>query len=239
MSSTALARHRGLNEATAGRLLRTLVAEGLVRREASTGRYHVDPFLWVRLNPILLNASSLGIGIRFVLQQLAARAGVTAMLVCADVGRYRGVPCSYATPQRAAHYDPAHDRYPPLHSTAGGKCYLAFQPESVTEEYIARGLSAETENTVTSPVKLREQLAAIRRRGYAVTREESTPGAAAVAVPVINPSGEVLATVGLVPLRADLTDHNVGRWVPLLRAAATTLSRVLTAEWLRRMASGR
>ncbi len=239
MSLTELARHRGLQEATAGRLVRTLVAEGVARRESSTGRYHVDPVFWLRLSPILESVSSLESTVEFVLERLATHAGATAALVCPDAGRYHAVVCSHALPQRPAYFDPARDRYPPLHSTAAGKCYLAFQSEAAVEEYIGHGLSAETKHTITSAAELRRELAAIRGQGYAVSRDESIPGAGELAVPVTTSRGEVSATVALVPLSADLTDSSVSRWLPLLRVAAETLGRVLTAEWFRRAARER
>ncbi len=237
MSLTELARHRGLQEATAARLVRTLAAEGVARREPSTGRYHVDPVFWLRLAPVLQSASSLESTVKFVLERLAAHAGATATLVCPDAGRYHAVVCSHALPQVPAYFDPTQDRYPPLHSTAAGKCYLAFQPKSVVEEYIGQGLSAETEHTITSPDDLRRELDVIRRQGHAVSKEESISGAAEVAVPVADAAGDVPAALALVPLAADLTDSNVSRWLPLLRIAGSRLGRVLTADWFRRAAA--
>jgi DNA-binding IclR family transcriptional regulator len=239
MSLTELARHRGLEPATAGRLIRTLAADGLARREPTTGRYHVDPVFWLRLSPILRGISSLESTLEFVLKRLAAHAGATAALICPDAARCHAVVCSHALPQAPAYFDPDRDRYPPLHATASGKCYLAFQPESAVDEYIAHGLSAETEHTITSAADLRRDLAGIRSQGYAVSKEESIPGAGELAVPVSSSRGEVSAALALVPLSADLTEANVSRWLPLLRVAGETLGRVLTADWFRRVTGRR
>lgn len=239
MSLSELARHRRLQTATAGRIIRTLVAEGVARREPSTGRYHVDPVFWLRLSPILESISSMESAVAFILQRLAAHAGATAALVCPDAARYHAVVCFHALPQTPTYFDPARDRYPPLHSTASGKCYLAFQPESAVDEYIAHGLSAETEHTITSAEELRRELAGIRDQGYALSKEESIPGAGGVAVPVSSSRGEVPAALALAPLSADLTDRSVSRWLPLLRVAAATLGRVLTADWFKRVTARR
>lgn len=72
-----------------------------------------------------------------------------------------------------------------LHTTALGKSMLAVMPDWRVEEIIERrGLPKLTENTITDEAELREELATIRDRGYAVDDEERLEDIRCVAAPV-------------------------------------------------------
>ena len=86
----------------------------------------------------------------------------------------------------------------PLHCSAAGKAILAALPESRTREIIdQRGLEEVTENTITDRDELFEELDAIRERGVAFNREESTMGLNAVGTSVVTASGEVLGALSV------------------------------------------
>ncbi|MFB6129452.1 MAG: IclR family transcriptional regulator [Salinigranum sp.] len=74
----------------------------------------------------------------------------------------------------------------PLHVTACGKAIMAHMPEERIAEILDRyELAERTENTVTDPSKLEEELAEIRECRYALNDEELIPGLRAVAVPIV------------------------------------------------------
>ena len=107
----------------------------------------------------------------------------------------------------------------PLHATGVGKVLLAAAPPEVVEQAL-RSLTRMTRHTVVEPGRLRRELAEVRRRRYARTSEEMSPGAASLAVPVQveRPRGPVVvAALGIVvpPHRRDLP-----RLVPVLEVAA-------------------
>lgn len=84
-----------------------------------------------------------------------------------------------------------------LHTTSCGKAMLAFMPEDVREEYLSRPLPACTENTITDPVRLREQFARIRANGYATENMESELGTSCVGVPIISRSSGVMGALSI------------------------------------------
>lgn len=110
----------------------------------------------------------------------------------------------------------------PLHCTAGGKVLLAHLPEPRRAELLtASGMERLTERTVTLAGALEAELAEVRSAGYAVAVEEYETGLNAVAAPVRDRSGSVVAALSVCgpayrldeDRRADLT-------VPLLRGRA-------------------
>ena len=80
----------------------------------------------------------------------------------------------------------------PLHCTALGKAFLAFgQAEPPSE------LGGYTSRTLTTKQALAEDLARVRRLGYAVDDEEFANGIRCVARPIYDESGFMIAAVGL------------------------------------------
>lgn len=81
----------------------------------------------------------------------------------------------------------------PLYASAAGKAILAGLPEARAREIVGRNdLERMTENTITDPGRLFEDIERTRERGYAINEEESTPGLHAVGVSVTDSDGEVI-----------------------------------------------
>lgn len=72
-----------------------------------------------------------------------------------------------------------------LHASSNGKAILAYLPEEQTARYVERGLPAVTPHTITQPARLYDELALIRRRGYAVANEELQEGVVSVAAAIL------------------------------------------------------
>lgn len=81
----------------------------------------------------------------------------------------------------------------PAHTSALGKVLYAFDALPLPGEPLER----LTRNSVGSMETLRRQLADIRRRGYAATREELEVGLNAVAAPVRGADRRVIAALGI------------------------------------------
>ena len=102
---------------------------------------------------------------------LAVREGLSALYVERISGR-ESVPVVSQVGSRL-----------PLHATGVGKVLLAAAPHDVVEQAL-RSLTRITRHTVVEPGRMRRELAEVRRRRYARTSEEMSPGAASLAVPV-------------------------------------------------------
>lgn len=85
-----------------------------------------------------------------------------------------------------------------LHSTALGKCILAFLPDERVDEIVAtHGLPASTAKTVTTRDALDDALRDIRERGYAIDDEERLKGLRCVAAPILSNDDRVLGAVSV------------------------------------------
>lgn len=86
-----------------------------------------------------------------------------------------------------------------VHAAAIGKCILAFSSEGVVRQAIQKtNFTPFTEYTITSVEKYLDELKTIRTLGYAKNDREESLQQIAVAAPLRNHEGEVVAAISLV-----------------------------------------
>jgi IclR family pca regulon transcriptional regulator len=84
----------------------------------------------------------------------------------------------------------------PAHATSMGRVLLAWAPEEQVDELLTRrSLRAPTPKTITDVAVLREELARVRRQGYAIVSEELEHGLLSASAPVRDRSGAVVAAL--------------------------------------------
>ena len=115
-------------------------------------------------------------------------------------------------------------RSTPLHCVASGKVLLAALAEREVLRIVRRGLVAYTERTITELEPLLEELARIRRRGYATAIGEYELGLNAVAAPVHDARGNVIAAVDIWGPAFRLTPRRIPELAAQAREAAAAIS---------------
>ncbi|WP_418280608.1 IclR family transcriptional regulator [Halorubrum sp. DTA98] len=86
----------------------------------------------------------------------------------------------------------------PLYSSAAGKAILAHLPEPKRDSLIdSFEFEGTGPNTITNSAELREDLAEIRDRGYALNLEESTGGVHAIGTCINGRNGEVIGALSV------------------------------------------
>ena len=85
-----------------------------------------------------------------------------------------------------------------VHCASMGKVILAFMDESITENILNKlNFEAMTKNTFTNLGSFKNELKKIKQKGYAYNNEELEMGLRAVAAPIFNHTGEVIAAINL------------------------------------------
>ncbi|MEY4363038.1 MAG: hypothetical protein RLZZ24_390 [Pseudomonadota bacterium] len=116
----------------------------------------------------------------------------------------------------------------PLHCTASGKLFLSLMSSERRENLIRQiALPRMTANTLVTQKDLRQECERIARDGYAMDREEFIPGLLAVAVPVLDPQGQVRAAIALHGPSIRLSMKTALSRLPALRAAAKRMTGLL------------
>ena len=121
----------------------------------------------------------------------------------------------------------------PLHCGSFGKVLLAFQQPHLIERVLAQPLQQVTERTVVDATVLREQLAAIRSRGHAISDSEVEAGTRSVSTPVWSKVGELL---GSITVAAPSVRMPAARTRELLTLMEDTGKAIATA-WAERSAT--
>jgi DNA-binding IclR family transcriptional regulator len=115
-----------------------------------------------------------------------------------------------------------------LHCSAVGKCLLAYLPEAEFLRLVRdRGLTRNNENTVTSIRRLKNQIAQIRRAGYAVEDEEGEIGCRCVGAPVFDHSGNAIAAISVAGTTAQIPSEEFASFGQLVRQTASDISQAL------------
>jgi IclR family pca regulon transcriptional regulator len=114
----------------------------------------------------------------------------------------------------------------PACATALGKLLLAHLPEAEQRELLARvKLVKHGPNTITAKRALRAELDQVLEAGFAVNDEELAAGLHAIAVPIRDQAGEVLAAVGLSAQGSSVSlEQMVNRLSPHLLSTAQRIS---------------
>jgi DNA-binding IclR family transcriptional regulator len=114
----------------------------------------------------------------------------------------------------------------PLHATANGKVLIADLDDRALGDLLGK-LQQYTKQTVTTAKKLRDELAEVREQGYAVAVDELEVGLAAVAAPIRNAHGDVIASMSVSGPTFRLPDKRIDEIVPVLVEAAAEVSHRL------------
>ena len=97
-------------------------------------------------------------------------------------------------PQRLIKLSLERGRRLPLHAGASSKVLLAFQNDEFIADYIEhKNLENLTDKTITEPDYLLVELKLTRERGYSLSDSEVDDGAKAVAAPIFEHNGNLLA----------------------------------------------
>ncbi len=113
----------------------------------------------------------------------------------------------------------------PAHCTSIGYVLLANLPPDELDAFLEKAeLKAYTERTITSPEKLREQLAQVHQADYAIADRFMEIAVRSIAVPVRNAAGKVVAGMNVIveANRVSLRDMR-SLYLPHLQAAAAEL----------------
>jgi DNA-binding IclR family transcriptional regulator len=222
-----LARETGLSRSTTHRLLSALASEGLVERNASSGRYRLGPTT-VALGTRALRTLSLRQTVRPVLESLSQETGETATLEVLSSGKM--LILDEVLGPHLVGTSPSLGTSWALHATSTGKALLAALPDTRLTELLKTPLARFTPRTITTWTELEAELSRVRRDGFATVSEELEEGYSAAGAVIRVPIGEPYATLSVGGPSARLKRERLRELGALVRARADALSSSLGFE---------
>ncbi|MDQ3549177.1 MAG: IclR family transcriptional regulator [Chloroflexota bacterium] len=226
LGSSDLARMLGINRTTVHRLLATLESCGAVRQEPLSRKYALSPRL-LQLSNVVLRSSDIRAVSIGPLTRLRNSTDETAALHIRE-GQARIMFMQIESSQELRATYPRVGEPIPLHLGAPSKAVLASMEAVEVEEYVrATPLTGATPFSFTEREALLDELARIRERGYAVSRQERRVGIASLAAPVFDATGVVVAAINIIGPLDRLREPELEALAPLVIETAREVSHAL------------
>lgn len=193
-------------KATLYRLLQTLTNQGMLGYDPSRQEYSLGVRL-VRLAHAAWQQSSLAPIARPFVDALSAQVGETVHLSQLDNGQVLYVDKRNASSPIEMFSQAG--KVGPGYCTGVGKVMMAFLDQKQQERAIGQqAFLSYTDNTLTTPEALRDELGKIREVGVSFDREEHEPHIICIAAPILTNGGRVLGGLSITSStqRHSLTD---------------------------------
>jgi len=221
---TEVARELEVHKSTASRLLAALDRRELVAQDTARGKFRLGMGI-VRLAGAVGRKLDLVQESRPVCRALAQEVGETVNLAILS-GRDALYLDQVAGPAALSPHNWAGQRIP-VHATSDGKVLLAYLPEAELKECLAPPLARFTDRTITAAAEFGDLLAEVRRRGFATAVEELEAGLTAIAAPVRNAEGNVIASISASGPSFRIPADRIPVLAGAVRRAAAEVSRRL------------
>lgn len=218
---TALSGRLGLHKSTVSRLLSTLEHAGLVEQDPETGKYRLGLGLITLAGAALERIDLRRLALPF-LEVLAESTQETVNITVLD--RDECVNIERITSPKAIRYAGWLGRRTPLHCTATGKVLLAHMPAEEQDAALPATLPRFTEKTITDHTTLKQTLECVYTQGYAVAHEEFEEGLSAIAAPLHDHTGTVIATISISGPTYRIGPGKIEQFVGPLKETALSIS---------------
>jgi DNA-binding IclR family transcriptional regulator len=232
-----LSRELGLHKSTVSRLMSALERGGLLDRDPHTQRYRLGTHILVLAAQVagFLDIQEVA---RPFLRALSVEFRESVNLVVLDlpplasgqsaqvVNLEQFVPLA----RQVKDIGRVGRRMSP-HATAAGKVLLASLPADLLFEALPAHLQAFTPATITDRGRFLEELALVRQQGYGLVREELEEGLNAVAAPIYDHSGQVVAAVSVAGPAYRVTPETLPHLAERVVQVAGEISRRLGYSW--------
>jgi DNA-binding IclR family transcriptional regulator len=222
LSLAEIVRSTGLHPPTAHRILQALTLEGFLIQDTATSRYRLG-YTLVKLGELAKKSNDLiQISQRYI-QDLGRQWGESTVIDVPDQNLHMESVLLVASTYRlgsAAGYDKPF--WP--HATAAGKVVMAHLPPTELDRFLEGSLPSYTSFTITDAEMIRKELKQVARQGYAVNNEEQELGLVAVAAPIFDHTGRVIAALSIGGPSARMTGENYQKIVQSVVATAGKIS---------------
>jgi DNA-binding IclR family transcriptional regulator len=220
---TQLSRELNLPKSTIHQILSTLKSVRFVEQNSEDKKYHLGLRIFELGNVVQSQLQLRKIAYPY-LYNLSRKVNETTYLVVLEGDRIVYIDCVESTARLRAH--PLFGIRVPLHCTSLGKAIMAFLPEAKINEIIYEdGLERFTENTITDPQALKQELKGIRKRGYAIDNMEHEEGIRCVGAPIRNHQKEVFAAISASGPSQRFDPPRIQAMAKLVIEAAEEISR--------------
>lgn len=221
-SAKEISERLGLNRVRVFRILSTLEYQGFVRQDPQTKRYRLGLKLF-QLGQAVARQFDLTRVADSILAELAEKTGETTYVYALD--GLEAVTVAKRESKQPMPISPLIGHRDTLEVGAACNLLLAYLPPEDIDKVLNQGpLPRRSERSVTDPREVKRRLVEIRRLGYHLTRCEEEKGVNAVAAPIRNSSGQVVAALALAGPSVRFTSEKTRFFLSMVCEAARRIS---------------
>ena len=215
----------GVAPSTAHRLISMLQYHGFVQQDPRSKAYRAGTAL-AQIGLAVVRAMDVRTIARPVMERLCSDLGETIHLAVLD--RNEVIFLDSVESRHIVRVGSRVGMRLPAHMTALGKVLLALLPgDRLAELYPEEQIPAGAQTSVVNRKALFKSLKRVARDGHAVSVGEIESDVAAVAAPILTPSGHVAAAMSVAVPVSRFSEQFAGRAVPRLAAAVAEVSEKL------------
>jgi len=217
---TELASRVGLHKSTVHRLLASLEGKGFIIRDPASEKYKLGYRVW-ELSANLMQSDDMSVVLLPEMERLRDVVGETISLYVRD-GQERIRIQAVQSRQAVRRVAPVGARLP-LVVGASSKILVAFADKAIQNELLEGIVWPEG----MSKKAFSKQLEHILEAGYATSIEERELGAAAVAAPIYNRTGQVVAALSVSGPANRLTADKMREQANIIMESARLMGRMI------------
>jgi DNA-binding IclR family transcriptional regulator len=215
----------GVAPSTAHRLISMLQYHGFVEQDPRSKAYRAGAAL-AQIGLAVVRAMDVRAIARPIMERLSSDLGETIHLAVLD--RNEVIFLDSVESRHIVRVGSRVGMRLPAHMTALGKVLLALLPgDRLAELYPEEQIPAGAQTSVVNRKALFKSLKRVARDGHAVSVGEIESDVAAVAAPILTPSGHVAAAMSVAVPVSRFSEQFAGRAVPRLAAAVAEVSEKL------------
>ncbi len=225
LSLIEICERTGLPKATAHRLLATLAQSDFVVQDATTSKYRLGYKMMV-MGAIARSQINYLNKAEPIFRELVPQIDETIAVASLDGNHH--VCTLVVEPERPVRVTTTIGTRRPCYFGSAGLVLLAYQPSSVLDEILPSDkLEAFTVWSITDPDEYRRRLNSVREHGYGIEKGEAFPDVTALAAPIFDHQGTLVAAASIVAPTHRVPDDRIGDLLKKLLEATTHISREL------------
>jgi IclR family transcriptional regulator, KDG regulon repressor len=223
---SAVSREVGMSKSTVHRILRVLEQHAFVTQNAETKRFRLG-LAGIELG----RRAQAGMELRRValpiMEQLSATSGETVLLQVVSPEGDRVVCIERVQQRRGLRLILDVGSTAPLYAGCSSKVLLAFLDKESIDAVLKKRLRPLASHTTTDASQIRSQLVEIRRKGYAVSFEETDEGVAGVSFPIRDARDRVIASLTISGPLTRVNTATINHYTDIVREGARRIAAEL------------
>jgi DNA-binding IclR family transcriptional regulator len=209
-----LAKACQMSHSVVHRILSTFEKKGFFLKDPQTQRYELGIGFW-QYGQMVQEKIHLQDLIHPILEQICEKVGESVFFTVLD--GQEGICMDIAESAQSIKYAVTLGSRTQLYAGSSNKVIMAFLPADIQEDIIKRGLSPVIPNNRIDEHRLRDDLMAIRQKGWSYSVGEYTESVFGIAIPLFNYRNEVFSSVTISGPAYRVNEEQVKESLAILR----------------------